>query len=81
MRNSQTNSVYYPLSNNYSALLKSTRNYWEAAFQVNLCQGMTTERYHLTGGLEHLLFEIYRSYGGILEVGMSEEAGIKIKHF
>lgn len=42
---------------------------------------MTTERHHLAGGLAHLLFEIYRSYGGIFEVGTMEEAGIKIKHF
>lgn len=41
---------------------------------------MTTERRLPTGGLAHLL-EIYRSYGGTLEVGMREEAGIKIKHF
>lgn len=42
---------------------------------------MTTERHLLTGGLAHLLLEIYRSFGGTWEVGMREEAEIKIKHF
>jgi len=50
-------------NNNYSALIKSTKKFWEAVYQVNLCQGMTTERHRLTGGLAHLLFEIYRSVG------------------
>lgn len=42
-----------------------------------MCQRVTTECHHLTGGLAHLLFEIYRFCGGVLEAGMREDAGIK----
>lgn len=62
-------------------MLKLAKKIWEAVYQVNLCQNMTTETHHLVGGLAHLLLEIYRSYGGVFEIGMRAETGIKIKHF
>lgn len=73
MRYSQANSVYNPLQRQ----MIENSHFWEAVYQVNMCQGVTTESHHLTGGLPHLLFEIYRFCGGVLELGMREDAGMK----